>query len=138
MKIKFNCLKCGKVCESDNSQSKCIYCSNKCQADYQSDEKIRRWIEEGISWKTQVPQWAKRHLSETRGYKCEVCELSEWNGEKIPLECDHIDGIHSNNAYDNLRLICPNCHSQTSTYKNKNCGNGRKYRRTRYSEGLSY
>ena len=50
------------------------------------------------------------------------------NEKKIVLEVDHIDGLHYNNTVDNLRLICPNCHSQTDTYKNKNNGNGRKYR----------
>ena len=53
-------------------------------------------------------------------HKCSVCQLSEWNGKPIPLEIDHIDGCHSNNSYENLRAICPNCHAQTDTYKGKN------------------
>jgi 5-methylcytosine-specific restriction endonuclease McrA len=67
-------------------------------------------------------------LVEQRGYSCECCGISEWQGKPIVLECDHIDGNHKNNTPENLRLICPNCHSQTETYKNKNIGKGRSYR----------
>jgi len=40
--------------------------------------------------------------------------------QPIPLELDHIDGNHQNNALDNLRLLCPNCHSLTPTFRGKN------------------
>jgi predicted HNH restriction endonuclease len=54
------------------------------------------------------------------------------------LELEHKDGNGENNDLKNICLLCPNCHSQTATYKNKNKGNGRHYRRKRYSEGKSY
>ena len=127
-KENYNCLHCGKENLFKGYSYNNKYCDNKCQADYQSNEKIRAWLEEGKDWKTQTPPWAKRHLVESRGYACECCGISEWNEKKIVLEVDHIDGRHYNNTVDNLRLICPNCHSQTDTYKNKNNGNGRKYR----------
>lgn len=44
---------------------------------------------------------------------------------KVPLEVDHIDGDFRNNKIENLRLLCPNCHSLTSTFKNLNKGKGR-------------
>jgi hypothetical protein len=50
---------------------------------------------------------------------CSVCKLSTWNGIPISLELDHIDGIHYNNKLNNLRLLCPNCHSQTPTFRSK-------------------
>ena len=50
-------------------------------------------------------------------YMCDECGISEWNTKPLTLELDHIDGDVSNNELSNLRLLCPNCHSQTSTYR---------------------
>lgn len=52
--------------------------------------------------------------------KCNSCGISEWLGEPIILELEHIDGNHYNNVRDNLEMICPNCHSQTSTWRGRN------------------
>ena len=51
--------------------------------------------------------------------KCEICGISEWNGMELKCELDHIDGDRKNHQIDNLRIICPNCHSQTETYRSK-------------------
>jgi len=51
---------------------------------------------------------------------CESCKLSEWLGEPISLELDHKDGNKYNHKFKNLRLLCPNCHAQTHTYRGKN------------------
>ena len=51
---------------------------------------------------------------------CDVCNNKTWNGLPITLELDHISGNRNDETRDNLRLICPNCHSQTDTYKVKN------------------
>lgn len=53
-------------------------------------------------------------------HKCECCGITEWNGEPTPIELDHIDGNRYNNTIDNLRILCPNCHAQTDTYRGKN------------------
>lgn len=52
--------------------------------------------------------------------KCANCGISTWCGKPLPLEVEHIDGNHSNNSENNLTLLCPNCHSQTSTYRGRN------------------
>lgn len=52
---------------------------------------------------------------------CKCCGLeNNWNGKKIELELDHIDGDSKNHNLKNLRLLCPNCHSQTETFRSKN------------------
>lgn len=62
-------------------------------------------------------------------YKCHIdsCTLSVenpvWNGEPIVLHLDHINGMNSDNRLCNLRWLCPNCHSQTSTYCGRNIKN---------------
>jgi hypothetical protein len=66
----------------------------------------------------------KRRLIE-QGLKeatCEMCGLDTWNGASIPLELDHINGKRDDNRLINLRLLCPNCHAQTPTYRGRNIG----------------
>ena len=53
-------------------------------------------------------------------YKCAICGLTEWNGKPLSLQLDHINGIHDDHRLENLRFLCPNCHSQTETYSGKN------------------
>jgi hypothetical protein len=52
--------------------------------------------------------------------KCSVCGISTWNDNPITLQLDHIDGNNKNHILKNIRLICPNCHSQTETYCGRN------------------
>lgn len=63
-----------------------------------------------------------RALTILRGWKCEKCGRTEWEGQKIPLCVHHIDGNHINNQIENLQVLCPNCHAQTDNYcgRNKN------------------
>jgi 5-methylcytosine-specific restriction endonuclease McrA len=51
---------------------------------------------------------------------CSACGINEWFGKSINMELDHIDGDRSNHKLENLRMLCPNCHSQTETYRSKN------------------
>lgn len=55
--------------------------------------------------------------------RCSSCRLDSWLERPIPLELDHVDGNCDNNELSNLRLLCPNCHALTSTYRGRNIGN---------------
>ena len=124
----FKCLNCGKEIIGKK------YCNNQCQADYQYKEWIIRWKngqENGLKGKYGISNHLKRYLFEKFNNQCCQCGWGKINpySNTIPLEIDHIDGDFRNNTEDNLRLLCPNCHSLTETYKGANKGQGRKDRK---------
>lgn len=51
--------------------------------------------------------------------KCECCGIIDWNGSPISMHLDHINGDHYDHRLENLRILCPNCHSQTDTHGSK-------------------
>lgn len=53
-------------------------------------------------------------------YKCELCKIDSWQGQKLSLHLDHINGINNDHRLENLRFLCPNCHSLQDTYAGKN------------------
>lgn len=61
----------------------------------------------------------KKRLLKELGHKCQKCNNSRWNELPITLELEHIDGNNRNNTRENLTLLCPNCHSQTKTWRNR-------------------
>ncbi|MGH8630482.1 MAG: HNH endonuclease signature motif containing protein, partial [Burkholderiales bacterium] len=64
----------------------------------------------------------KRYLLEQKILQamCSECGLASWRGKPIPLELDHRNGDSRDNELGNLRLLCPNCHALTPTYRGKN------------------
>jgi len=59
-------------------------------------------------------------------WECESCHLKDWLGKEIILELDHINGDNRDHRLQNLRLLCPNCHSQTNTWRGRNKNSGKK------------
>ena len=99
-------------------------------------ERIRKMLDEkgidyshfkGYAWnkKVDVPSnfTLKKELIKKRGHRCEKCGLSEWLGAPIILELHHEDGNKNNIDDNNLKLFCPNCHSQTDNWRGKNTQN---------------
>ncbi|MDX1993356.1 MAG: DUF2116 family Zn-ribbon domain-containing protein [bacterium] len=161
------CLNCGAPIEYENRRNK--FCSQSCSATYSNQRRIRNTIRSRVCscgnpkelankyckecsdrqvyhriYKLEdatLDSQRRRILVEEIGHRCEVCGLSEWMGKPIPIELDHINGDSDNNSRENLRLICPNCHAQTDTYKGANAGKGSRrqvIRRRRYSDGKTY
>lgn len=52
--------------------------------------------------------------------RCQLCGVSEWMGKPLTIELDHINGVHNDHRLENLRMLCPNCHSQTRTFRGRN------------------
>jgi|TARA_R110002167_G_scaffold7213_2_gene33994 hypothetical protein len=128
----FKCLSCGQENKNKRNTTN-TYCNNRCQQDYQYQQRIANWKDTGKVSKTAV----KKYLAEEKE-GCWTCGITEHNNKPIVLELEHINGNSQDDSAENLSLICPNCHSQTDTYKGKNKGNGRHYRRVRYSQGKSF
>lgn len=72
---------------------------------------------------TSISRLKIRLVKENRlEYKCACCGISKWMGKPIVLQLDHINGKNNDHRIENLRFLCPNCHSQTETYAGKNKG----------------
>jgi 5-methylcytosine-specific restriction endonuclease McrA len=73
-----------------------------------------------VSGSTNANRWLKKAVMYRDGYECSICHIDSWLGVLLSLELDHIDGDRKNNVSENVRLLCPNCHSQTETFKGRN------------------
>ena len=116
------CLVCG------NKTENLKYCNHKCYL-IGKKEQARKIIEKNQNLISKSYKW---RLKEIRGNKCEICGISEWQNKSIVLHLDHINGDSDNNYLNNVRLLCPNCHSQTSTYAGRNM-NGKSSQRKKYN-----
>lgn len=111
------------------------FCSRKCNVAHKKQEYTESWLQSGKlgNWTGGQTGCAPRCksvltlLNEEQGNKCEICGCTNvWEEKPLVFILDHIDGDSTNNNRENLRLICPNCNSQTSTFSGRNKGKGRK------------
>lgn len=114
------CLFCSAEIEHYPSYNR-KYCSVKHQAMHRS----KLAIESG----TAPFKMVRNYLIYENNNTCSSCGLQDWNDKPLTMHCDHIDGNRNNNDIKNLRLLCPNCHSQTDTWCQKNESSEGKKRR---------
>ncbi len=131
-KLINRCLHCNKLIHKPK-----LYCNNTCQHAYKWQIRLNEIEKLGLV-PSKNPRMAKKYLKQKYGHNCSICSISEWQNKKLVMILDHINGNSEDWLLVNLRLLCPNCDSQTDTWKGKNKGNGRHARRQRYKEGKSY
>jgi 5-methylcytosine-specific restriction endonuclease McrA len=93
--------------------------------------KIEKSEKSGKSHSGNQPS-TKRLILKIRGHQCEICSRKDWDGGKIPLVLDHIDGNSDNWKMDNLRLVCGNCNMLLPTFTSKNKNSKRTNRKKYY------
>lgn len=125
------CLLCHKTLKRQSAK----YCSQKCQCEYQYLQYIQEWKvgkKSGLISGNYMSQHVRRYILDKYKHKCCKCGWDKPNPitGKPFLEIHHIDGNCLNNNEDNLELLCPNCHSLTTTYMAINNGNGNQDRLT--------
>lgn len=101
------------VCSERVSSYSAKYCSPDCRLSYKENRPFEILSKRDKRLKVFAEQ----------GQACTGCENTEWRGQTISLELDHVDGNRQNNSRENLRGLCPNCHSQTENYKGRNIKN---------------
>jgi hypothetical protein len=124
-----NCLYC------NNQIDRGKFCSNKHHKLYYRKQYIERWLagkETGCIGKTgSISYYIKHYLLDKYKNSCSQCGWSKKHPDtkRYPLQVHHKDGNCLNNELINLELLCPNCHSLTTTYGRSNSiGNGRRLR----------
>lgn len=117
------CLYCGKELTIEQKYNK--YCSSNCQMNYQSQEKINAWLRgefDGTKKGGFLSSTIRKYLIKEANNQCQLCGWNKINPttNSVPLEIHHIDGNYLNNKKENLQVLCPNCHSLTTNYRNLN------------------
>ena len=124
-----SCRSCGVPLKERHKK---IYCSNKCQMNFRHKMFMDKWLSGELKVITKnISGHIKRFLLEKYGKKCSLCGWNKKNPStgRVPIEVDHLDGNADNNYVENVRLLCPNCHSLTPSFRNLNKGNGRAWRK---------
>jgi len=115
------------------------FCNHICINNYKYSTFIKQWLLDNAfanNTHGNISLYIKRFINE-RDKVCVKCNQgSTWNNKPLTLQIDHIDGDCGNNAPNNLRLLCPNCHTQTETYGVKNSKPSVRYAKTRARTAL--
>lgn len=127
LKENKNCLFCSSILEKNINS----FCNEECCLSYREEKYIKEWQNNSLSKvNLRSNSYIRNYLYKKQNNKCLICNINNvWNNKKLIFILDHIDGNYLNNTENNLRLICSNCDSQLDTYKAKNKGRGRSYRR---------
>lgn len=82
----------------------------------------RRWSVDFTLQRSRSRYTVKRKLLQAGNLQnaCDECGISEWRGQVIAIQRDHLNGVRDDHRLENLRMLCPNCHSQTETYAARN------------------
>lgn len=86
---------------------------------HKKQKENRKILYETGSWDDLPLTFKKRKVLEEQNGVCAICGINDWQGNPLTLQFDHINGHKDNNSRENIRFICPNCHSQTKTYCGK-------------------
>lgn len=135
---KHGYLKDCKTCGIKLNPSQTKFCSRICEHEHRYSTYIAAWKSGAVSGYSEkngkISGFVRRYLLKVRGERCEKCGWCERNQVtgRVPVTVDHIDGKWSNATENNLRILCPNCHSLTPTFQALNSGNGHPSRRASY------
>ena len=117
-----SCLNCGKEVVLRYKSEEKKYCSHTCHKEHFSKTQLELNKELIVEGKITNRPTLYNVLLHMFGNKCQECGIDSWNGKDIKCQVDHTDGDSTNNKLENLRLLCPNCHSQTETFAGRNKG----------------
>ncbi|MEA2719262.1 MAG: hypothetical protein QOJ39_1126 [Candidatus Eremiobacteraeota bacterium] len=103
------------------------FCSRFCLVEHYSERVISLWRAGELPPRLYFNRTVRRHIIESVGERCQLCGWCERNRHTglVPLEIEHIDGDWKNNHPENIRVLCPNCHALTPTFRGANRGRGR-------------